>query len=344
MNFCRLFYRWVLIVVVAAAMSACGGGGDTGGAGDPGGGGLPASTTKISGTVTLSSIAKSTKGYRGAIMMATSPLNLATVQLYNADKPEWLYPVAETATDSSGNYTLEKLANASNNSGAYTDNDPIPTGNYTIIAYKYSPITLLMSVAVQEYVKKFDGVITGHDLTAYDSSQVPAVVSMFGIVDKNTDGSFGSPSWPLPQNAAIQITFNMAMARSSVLNSVNIKDGLNNSVQGIWKVAPDLLSAVFYPTASLALDTVYTVTVLNTVKNVYGKEITATVTGQFISVASDTTPPNVALAEPAAQTDVPVNTSIILAANEALDINTFSITSTPSIGDKPACRERQRCV
>ena len=45
-------------------------------------------------------------------------VNSAYVFLYDSDHPEWLAPVAQSQTDSAGNYTLSVLANAASNNNA----------------------------------------------------------------------------------------------------------------------------------------------------------------------------------------------------------------------------------
>lgn len=324
-------------------LTACGGGGGGGGGNTPASG-----TTTVTGKVTLSStVAKPKRTASTVVSYATGTEGLAdaTVELYNADKPEWLYPVASVLSDSTGVYLLSSYKNAGNNGNAYTDNASIPKGNYTIIAYKYDSGRGKLFVAVQPYVKMFEGDVVGNDLLAQDSGITPAVVSMFGLA-KNPDGSYGNTTYELSQNAALQVTFNTAMARLSVLAAISIKNSSNTAVQGVWKVSADLLSATFYPSDSLTIGNVYTVTVRGgsdtndstLAKNLYGNPISATVTGTFITKAADTTPPNAVAdtPDPANPTNVPISTPIRIGANEPLDVNTMVVTSAPSIGDKPA--------
>ncbi len=51
-----------------------------------------------------------------AASFATALAN-AQVDMYDADHPEWLFPVSSGSTDSDGNYTLSSMTNASKNSG-----------------------------------------------------------------------------------------------------------------------------------------------------------------------------------------------------------------------------------
>ena len=310
----KVFKALSVLISVAFLLVGCGGGG---GGGGTGGGG--ATTTSVSGKVTLSGTAKaaiysatlankvtaskSSKTYKpmdtGLPMQkvlstggvsAAQGLVSAVVELYDADKPEWLYPIGVALTDADGNYTLDKLTNSALNvnpdgSAPYTNNAAIPAGNYTIIASKYDTGTLKLLVAVQAIVKKFEGTVAGNDLTAQDSDAVPTVTSMLGLA-KNSDGTYGSSATPLPQNAAIQITFSMAMGRISVIDASTIKDSAGVSVPGKWKVSPDLLAVTFYPFSALTPNSVYTVTIgggksQKTAKNMYGKPIAANVTGYF---------------------------------------------------------------
>ncbi|MBI5625942.1 MAG: Ig-like domain-containing protein [Nitrosomonadales bacterium] len=349
---------------------------DTGGV--CGGGASP--TTTISGKVTLSSavtgkpvmmaamlnkarLQQAGKGKKpaanqgsnllkalSATTLGATALNSATIELYDADKPEWLSPVAVALSDGTGTYTLDALINGASNLQAdgitpgYTDGDPIPTGNYTVIASKYDSGYGKLFVAVQAIVKKFSGAATGNDLEAQDSNAIPSVISMLGL-SKNADGTFGSSTTPVPVNANIQVTFSMAMARVSVVDGMTIAASDGTVVSGKWKVAPDLSAVTFYPTSDLTPNTVYTITVgggksLKTAKNVYGKAIAADVKGTFKSSAKDLTPPSVIRNSPttAFVNSMPITTPIRIGADEEIDITSFVITSSPSIGDKPAIK------
>ena len=87
-----------------------------------------------------------------ASLYATS-LSGAKVEMYNADHPEWLFPVASGSTQQDGTYTLSSMTNASSNEGAtYQDGDPIPAGKYTLLATKFKAGQKPL-VAVQTLVK-----------------------------------------------------------------------------------------------------------------------------------------------------------------------------------------------
>lgn len=331
----------LLVSALLVLFNGCNGGG--GGGGSSGGGSTASGSTTVSGSVSLSSSVmtpslRKASNKNAASFAAGSALADATVELFNADHPEWLYPVAVALTGASGSYTLNVLSHATDNGGAYTDGNAIPSGNYTVMAHKYDGNTAKLYVGVQAYVKNFDGAVTGNDLEALDRGAVPGVLSMFGL-SKNADETFGGDANELPKNAAIQVTFNTPMARLSVLRAIGIINPSNTTVNGSWKISADLLNATFYPTAgSLAVGTVYTVTVLggtnvNAAVNLYNTPIPADVIGKFLAAAEDTTPPNSVYC--GSQTTVPISTPILIASNELLDINTFSISSTPSIGAKP---------
>jgi methionine-rich copper-binding protein CopC len=329
-RFARQF-SFVPALILAGLLTACGGGG-----GDP----PPPSggTTTISGAVTLSNLAGSPGFFEKIARFFTrAPLTSATVELYNADHPEWLYPVSTVLSDGSGNYTLNTLANSANNGGLYTNGDSIPSGKYTVVAYKFDSGNGKLYVAVQAFVKNFDGAVTGNDLVAIDSGVVPKVVTMFGL-PANGDGTFGGAGHTIPQNGAVQVTFNTPMARLTVQSAISIKQGVT-PIAGTWKVSPDLLSATFYPTTALTPSSLYTVTILGgnatgAAKNLYGQPIPSTVTGLFTADVTDTTPPNAVRC--GAASGVSITAPIRIKSNELLDLNTFSIASTPSIGDKPA--------
>jgi len=303
-------------------------------------------TTTISGTITISAAAGMKPSYSAGGRLSAPAGSMgtllaeATVELYDADKPDWLYPVAVALTDGAGNYYLSKLANAAGNGNAYHDQNPIPSGNYTIVAYKYDANIGKLYVAVQAVVKNFKGAVKGNNLVALDQGVEPVVQDIAGL-PKNMDGTFGSPANVLPENAAIQVTFNTAMARLTVLGAISIKDRDGNTLQGTWRVSADLLSATFCPASQLNAGGVYTITVLgggdaHAAQNLYGNPIPATVTGTFGTTGGDVTPPNVALLSPLAVENVPVETPIQMASDKLLDVTALAVSSSPSIGDKPA--------
>ncbi len=364
----KKFFNVVLaFITLAALLTGCGGGG---GGGDTGGGSGGATTTTVSGKVTLSGSASAKPSLYGQLKynpsitgvqlkqvltaaglqksLTASPFIGVKVQLYDADRPEWLYPVAEAEdTVGDGSFTLSVLKNKGLNNATYTDGAAIPAGNYTLIAFDPNSVTTgVRAIAVSAVVKNFAGAIDNVALEAQDSDAVPTVGSMFGL-SKNTDGTYGSTTTLLPPNAAVQITFSMAMARLSVQNGIKLyvaNDSTKTAIPGKWMVSPDLKSATFAPTSALLTDTVYAASVAggsvsNTVKNIYGNKLAASVTGQFKTKSTaDTTPPTAIAVSPDSQTDVKITTPIRFAANEPVDINTVAVSTASaaaSIGDKP---------
>jgi hypothetical protein len=359
------------LLVLMLALSGCGGGGGgsssggssggSDGTGDGGGG----DETTISGSVSLSSLAgkpqlekisaELERSYKTGTLIYSSDLlkvagiqtqallDFATVELFDADHPEWLYPVSVVLTDGDGADTFStRNANASKNlnsdgSQAYNTGDPIPAGNYTVIASKSGAGTYGKPlVAVQAVVKTCSGAVTGNDLTAVESDTVPAVKSISKLA-KNSDGSFGSTTTTLPLNAAISVNFTSAMARLSVINNISVSS-TSGAVTGNWKISADLLSTTFIPDADLTADTVYTVTVKGGkygAVNVYGVSMAADVKGYFKTAAADNLAPTAVKESPTGSTNVPITSAIRIAANDAMDILSISVSTSPSIGDKP---------
>ena len=151
----------------------------------------------------------------GGFLRAATVIDNATVLLYNAEHPEWLYPVSSSTTDSSGNYLLKVLKNSSLNldsagNPVYTDGDYIPEGNYTLLAFKpggFDPILGITTdpiVAVQTVVNSFTGTVSAADLSAQSSTVKPKVDTIIGR-KKNTDGTqtWGDASFVISGNAAI---------------------------------------------------------------------------------------------------------------------------------------------
>jgi hypothetical protein len=277
-----------------------------------------------------------------------------TVYLYNSDHPEWLSPVASSPTDSTGAYSMSKLENAAANNNAYTNGAAIPSGNYTLLAFKaggFDPIlgtTTTALVAVQTVVNKFEGTVTIPDLVAQESTALPTVSAMLGV-KQNTDGTqtWGSAANSIPANAAIQVNFSSAMSRGSLTNGITISP----AVSGKWSLSADWTTATFYPDTGVTLTAgaVYTVTVKGAdtgataaVKNVYGNALAKTATGTFTATAADAVAPTAIFVSPTTlqlASPVDVTTPIRIGANKQLDVNGLTLVGNvggvSSLGAKP---------
>ncbi|MDH5301069.1 MAG: Ig-like domain-containing protein [Gammaproteobacteria bacterium] len=358
--------RWLAASIVSSllALAGCSGGGDTATE--------DSSTAVISGRVSLSNVVgddtaatkplmakamakaaasgkllKSTDKIQAVEMYATTStpyskvlqeagllpqeaavLGGATIELYDANQPELLDPIARTLADANGDYIFDKTL----------DGSPIPAGNYTLIASKYDLNTGTLYVAVQTIVESFAGNVGGNDLVAQDSDAVASVISVLG---QGQSAAGGYADSTMPQDAGLPVTFSMAMARGTIPN-IKVTNATGTVVAGTWKISPDLLSAMFFPTADLTLNELYTITIpggkiLNTVNNVYGKAIPATITAKFTAVASDTTSPTASALEPVGP-NIPVINPIRFGVNEPIDTTTINVAVTrgPSLGAKPA--------
>lgn len=273
---------------------------------------------------------------------------IGTVELYDAERPEYLYPIAEGKVSLSGDYNLTTTSNASFNEqygATYADGDLIPAGKYTLIAQSNVVATGQQYVAVQAVVQKFAGNVMGKDLVAQDTDAVPFVVSMFAL-GKNSDGTYGTDGggiFYLPSNSAVQVTFSMAMARLGVIDAISIKDSGGKAVDGKWKVSPDLLSATFYHNNgnTFTVGETYTVTVTGAdsflpefqapkARNVYGKAIPATVVGTFTVTGPDTIQPEAVRTSPTSlqKANMPLIAAIRIGSDEPLDLNSMEVNST----------------
>ena len=339
--------------------------------------------TKISGKVSLSGVVSSSKpgqrmkmmhsvpsgkpgsalykasmkGLAGAVaaeqtfmpsMKAGDALKSALVFLYDSDHPEWLYPIAQATTNNLGEYTLGALANAADNANKYKDGDPIPGGNYTLLAYGVDPKTLKPTIALQSVVQQFSGEVAGNNLAAQPSTVAPSIISMLGV-SKNSDGTqtWGDDSIKLSPNASIQMTFSMAVNRDSITDAISISP----AVAGKWAISPDWLSATFYPNTGVSFEKgkTYTVTVTGAdstatdaspLRNVYGNSLEKTSTGTFsvaVDAVVDTQKPTAQLLSPALSelSSVDVTTPIRVSANEPMDINKMVLKAEPTLGAKP---------
>lgn len=281
-------------------------------------------------------------------MKAGDPLNSALVFLYDSEHPEWLYPIAQTTTNSQGEYTLGALLNASENANGYKDGDPIPGGNYTLLAYGVDPKTLKPTIALQSVVQQFSGDVAGNNLAAQPSTVAPTIISMLGV-SKNSDGTqtWGDDTIKLSPNASIQMTFSMAVNRDSIKDAISISP----AVTGKWAISPDWLSATFYPNTGVSFEKgkTYTVTVTGSdstvtdaspLRNVYGNALDKTSTGTFsvaVDAVVDSQKPTAQLLSPGLSelSSVDVTTPIRVSANEPMDINKMVLKADPSLGAKP---------
>ena len=277
-----------------------------------------------------------------------SPLSNATVDLYDADHPEWLFPVATGSTDTDGNYSLSTMTNASKNEGAgYLDGSPIPVGNYTLVASK-GGIGQQPVVAVQTIVTQFEGAVPNVNFEVLPSDVAPAVVSILGL-KKNTDGTetWGSATTTHPVNAAIQIVFSMPMVRE-YLAAIALESTDGGTVPtGKWSLSADWLTATYYFDSGqeLSLGKTYTVTIYGSdddtnakAVNVYGNPIEDTATATFIASAADALSPTVQWNSPTViemGTLVDVTQSFRIETNEIIDVNGVRLIGSPSIGVKP---------
>lgn len=278
-------------------------------------------------------------------------LSNATVELFDADHPEWLYPVATGITGSDGSYQLSAMTNAAKNEGAaYRDGDPIPAGKYTLVAYK-TGLGQKPVVAVQTVVFRFEGDVPDVDFEVVDNDAPPTVISILGLA-KNTDGTptWGGAAATYPANSAMQITFSMPMTRD-YLSAIAIESADGGTVPtGKWTLSADWLTASFYldEGQTLAQGRTYKITIYgeddttNHAKavNVYGNPIDQTSTCTFVAAAEDTTAPTVQWNRPTESEMsglVDVTQPFRIESDELLDVNSLSLQSTtePGIGVKP---------
>ena len=285
-----------------------------------------------------------------------SAFSAATVDMYDADHPEWLYPVSTTTTDSDGSYTLSTMANAAKNTGAtYSDGDSIPVGNYTIVAYTGFGLGEKPTVAVQSIVKNFDGTVPNVDFEILPSDVAPAAIYMFGekkIVDDAGNDIWGSTTTYIPANSAIQITFSMPMWRDSLSTGITICQSPNttcssSAVAGHWSLSADWLTATYYLESGVQMtpDQTYSVTIFGEdqlghgkVLNVYGNSIKKTAYGTFKASTADTISPTVQWNSPTViemGSQVDVTQPFRVESNKMLDVNGITIKGSPSIGVKP---------
>lgn len=206
----------------------------------------------------------------------TGPISGAYVYLYDVDHPEWLSPVSETTSDGNGDFQFSTLMNSTDNGSAYTDGDPIPDGNYTLLIYKPSTfdaeagITTDPIVAVKPYTLGETESLLLENLEVEASDITPNVVTMFGM-NKNTDGTYTWGPASLPTTGDINVVFDHAMSRGSIQN-ITVSNQSGTTVDGDWLLSADWKTATFKPTTDLAEGT-YSVSVPSTVTNAYGNAV-----------------------------------------------------------------------
>ncbi len=355
--------------------------------------GIAAAPTTVAGKVTLSSVLTSqvnakaarekalrfgkpgSQEYKKAMAKATTKQKSANgrelpsfaagaaftggqVYLYNASRPEWKLPVAKAITDSDGVYTLTELINAAENGNAYVDGDPIPGGNYTLMAFTLKGLFPDL-VALQSVVSEFAGTVPGIDLEAQKSTASPTVTSMLGV-SKNPDGTqtWGDESLELAPNAAVQVSFSMPMFREAVTKDflvIESSDG-GDVPEGIWTLSADWLTATFYPNKDTTWTPgkTYAVTVMGSdgdqgvigsIYNIYGRFLEETGVGTFkvltleegetLADLIDSVAPTASLSSPLDQAGVDVTVPIRIWSNERMDVNGLRLRAEPSLGAQP---------
>jgi len=280
------------------------------------------------------------------------------VYLYDAGHPEWKYPVAVATTDALGDYTLTVTTNAAKNGNSYTDDAPIPSGNYTLLAFTLKGLFPDL-VALQSIVNEFEGTMSSMDLVAQRSTAKPTITSMLGV-SKNTDGTqtWGDSSLELAPNAAVQIAFSMPMFREAITDDYLSITADDSSVipTGTWTLSADWLTATYYLDEGQTWNpgTTYEVKVMGSdgelgvvgaIYNVFGKFLAKTGTGTFsiIELADgqtvadliDDVSPTATLVSPVNQTGVELIEPIRISSNERMDVNGLLLKATPSLGAQP---------
>ena len=280
------------------------------------------------------------------------------VYLYNAEHPEWKYPVAVATTDELGDYELKVTSNAAKNGNAYSDGAPIPSGKYTLLAFTLKGLFPDL-VALQSVVNEFEGVMSGLDLVAQRSTASPTITSMLGVA-KNTDGTqtWGDSSLELAPNAAVQVSFSMPMFREAVTSdflTITAADG-STVPSGTWTLSADWLTATYYldDGETWTPGTEYNVTVMGAdgdlgivgaIYNIYGRFLEETgvgtfkvmelAAGQTITDLIDDVSPTATLVSPVNQTGVSLIEPIRISSNERMDVNGLLLESEPSLGAQP---------
>lgn len=126
----------------------------------------------------------------------------------------------------------------------------------------------------------------------------------------------------VPINVKITAAFDMVMKASSFsVLSFYVRNASGGPVAGKLTLSPDGKTAVFDPTANLAINTVYTVTLTTAVTGLEGNPLDANYAWKFTTGSiSDVTAPTVLTTAPASGASVvPLDADITAAFSEAMD-------------------------
>src|SRR3990167_5696252 len=132
----------------------------------------------------------------------------------------------------------------------------------------------------------------------------------------------------IPANSSIQITFDMSMHRvNTPTKGITLANADDSAVSGTWKMSPDLKTATFYPSSTLTTGSILTLTISSTkTSNYYGKGLKTEIAASYTAGSEDKVKATAVATSPETQTNVPIYSSLKFAANEPLDINSFTVT------------------
>ena len=250
-------------------------------------------------------------------VIATIPLNLATNVPLNVNPTATFSELMDPLTINASSFTLKQGANAINGSVSYAGSTATFVPAASLAGNTLYTATIVNTVKdlagnnmVNNYVWTFTTGIAP-DLTAPNViSTLPANLSTNVAVNVNPTATFSELMDPLTINAS----------------SFTLKQGAN-IINGVVTYAGS--TATFDPTSSLAGNTLYTATIVNTVKDLAGNNMVNNYVWTFTTgIAPDLTAPNVISTFPAnLATNVPVNVNPTATFSELMDPLTINASS-----------------
>ena len=250
-------------------------------------------------------------------VIATIPLNLATNVPLNVNPTATFSELMDPLTINASSFTLKQGANAINGSVSYAGSTATFVPAASLAGNTLYTATIVNTVKdlagnnmVNNYVWTFTTGIAP-DLTAPNViSTLPANLSTNVAVNVNPTATFSELMDPLTINAS----------------SFTLKQGAN-IINGVVTYAGS--TATFDPASSLAGNTLYTATIVNTVKDLAGNNMVVNYVWTFTTgIAPDLTAPTVIATVPLnLATNVPVNVNPTATFSELMDPLTINASS-----------------
>ena len=262
-----------------------------------------------------------TRDDTGPTVIATSPVNGASGVVPAATVNVTFSEAMDASTINGTNFTLRATGSGAAVGGVVTFNAATRVATFTpnVPLAQTTGYTATIAAAVKDSVGNLMGVPFSFTFTTGDTNSptVTAVVPINGAAN-------------VALNTTVTVTFSEAMAPASITTTTfNLRNTATSTiVPATVAYTAASNSATLTPTAPLAGNTGYTVTVTTGARDAAGNALGSQFTSAFTTLNPDTTRPTVTVVNPANNaTGVATSTTVQVTFSEAMDAATISGTS-----------------